>query len=87
MWKTFWYMAKLAIVITGSLWLLSLEGDIVFQWDVYKITAHTGFFLFIVAAFVLVVTFVTKLSQQVVHEWQLKLSANSLRAEPEFQPR
>tara|TARA_R110002126_G_scaffold3263_1_gene18366 strand:+ start:62585 stop:63958 length:1374 start_codon:yes stop_codon:yes gene_type:complete len=60
MWKTFWYMAKLAIVITGSLWLLSLEGDIVFQWDAYKVTAHTGFVLFIIAAFVLVVTIVTR---------------------------
>ena len=60
MWQTIWYMTKLAIVIVGSLWLLSLQGEVVFQWDAYKITAHTGFFLFVLSAFVLLVTLVTR---------------------------
>lgn len=53
-------MTKLAIVIVGSLWLLSLQGDVVFQWDVYKVTAHTGFFLFVLASFVIFVALVTR---------------------------
>ncbi|MEC7575948.1 MAG: heme biosynthesis HemY N-terminal domain-containing protein [Pseudomonadota bacterium] len=58
--QTFWYMIKLAIVIVGVVWLLSLDGAVVLEWDAYKVTAHTGFFLFLIALGVLLVTWVTR---------------------------
>tara|TARA_R110002124_G_scaffold287216_1_gene471390 strand:+ start:82132 stop:83505 length:1374 start_codon:yes stop_codon:yes gene_type:complete len=60
MWHTFWYMAKLSIVTMGALWLLTLEGDIVFTWDVYTVTAQTGFVLLLIAVFVVLVTWLTR---------------------------
>ena len=58
--QTFWYMIKLSVVIVGVVWLLSLDGQVVMEWDVYRVTAHTGFFLFLIALVVLVVTWVTR---------------------------
>ena len=58
--QTFWYMIKLSVVIVGVVWLLSLDGQVVMEWDVYRVTAHTGFFLFLIALVVLVVAWVTR---------------------------
>jgi HemY protein len=64
--KALWFFTKVAILATGSIWLISQPGDLAFSFLGYSVRAQTGVFIIVLIAFILITFYLLQFVRSVL---------------------